>query len=134
MAVTSAPNDIVTALRATPAAVSAARRALVKQGLDPALDHTVCLLASEIVTNSIRHANLREEDRIILAARLSPEWVRVEIRDNGPGFDPDVRHGHSGFGLRMVDTLASRWGVDTDAKGTRVWFEVDRRRRRFDRR
>ncbi len=133
MAIASVSNDLVTALRATPAAVSAARRALVKQGLDADLDHTVCLLASELVTNSIRHAARSENDRIILAARMTPEWVRVEVRDNGPGFDPDVRHRAEGFGLRMMDTLASRWGVDTDSSGTRVWFEVDRRRRRFDR-
>ena len=30
--------------------------------------------------------------------------------------------------------LAARWGVDRDEQGTRVWFEVDRRRRRFPRR
>jgi hypothetical protein len=29
--------------------------------------------------------------------------------------------------------LSSRWGVDNDDRGTRVWFEVDRRRRRFQR-
>ncbi len=134
VAIASASNDVVTALRPTPAASGAARRALVKQGLDPDLDHTVCLLTSELVTNSIRHAGMREEDRIILAARLTADWVRVEVRDSGRGFDPDVRHGASGFGLRMVDTLASRWGVDADGGGTRVWFEVDRRRRRFPRR
>ena len=37
------------------------------------------------------------------------------------------------FGLRMLDALSSRWGVDNDESGTRVWFEVDRRRRRFQR-
>ena len=133
MAIASASNDVVTALRPTPEAVSAARRVLVREGLDPDLDHTVCLLASELVTNSIRHAGLGPQDRIVLAARLSSDFVRVEVRDSGSGFDPDVRHGADGFGLRMMDTLASRWGVDVDRSGTRVWFEVDRRRRRFDR-
>ena len=134
MTIAHAANDVVTALRPTPEAVGAARRVLVREGLDPDLDHTVCLLTSELVTNSIRHAGLGPRDRIVLAARLAPDFVRVEIRDGGPGFDPDVRHGADGFGLRMVDTLASRWGVDADRGGTRVWFEVDRRRRRFDRR
>lgn len=133
MAIASVSNDVVTALRATPEAAGAARRALVSQGLDADLDHTVCLLVSEVVTNCVRHGGLGPEDRIILAARLTPDFARVEVRDNGPGFDPDVRHGASGFGLRMVDTLASRWGVDRDNGTTRVWFEVDRRRRRFDR-
>ena len=37
-----------------------------------------------------------------------------------------------GYGLKLLGTLASRWGVDC-AKGCRVWFEVDRRPRRFGR-
>ena len=129
----SVTNDIIVALRPEPAAVGAARRLLVREGLDDDLQHTVCLLTSEVVTNSIRHAALRESDRIVLAARMTRDFVRVEVRDPGSGFDPDVRHGAAGYGLRMLDMLASRWSVDRDDTGCRVWFEVDRRRRRFDR-
>ena len=130
----SAHHDVVVALPAQPAAARAARRVLVREGLDPDLDHTVCLLVSEVVTNSVRHAGMRPQDRIVLAARFTDDWARVEVRDTGPGFDPDVRHGAQGYGLRMLDTLAARWGVDHDDQGTRVWFEIDRRRRRFQRR
>jgi anti-sigma regulatory factor (Ser/Thr protein kinase) len=134
VASTSTTNDLVVALRPEPAAIGAARRLLVRQGVDADLQHTVCLLTSEAVTNSVRHAGLRPDDRIVLAARVTQDFVRVEVRDPGPGFDPDVRHGAPGYGLRMLDMLSSRWGVDRDGKGCRVWFEVDRRRRRFDRR
>jgi two-component sensor histidine kinase len=133
VALASANNDVVVALPARPEAAGAARRVLVREGLDPDVDHTVCLLVSEVVTNSIRHAGMGPDERIVLAARLGEDFARVEVRDTGPGFEPDVRHGAPGFGLRMLDTLASRWGVDTDANGTRVWFEVDRRTRRFRR-
>ena len=126
-------NDVVVALRCEPQAVGAARRVLVNEGLDPDLDHTVCLLTSETVTNSIRHAGMKRDERIILAARLSDDFARVEVRDSGPGFDPNIREEARGYGLRMLDMLASRWGVDSDGTGTRVWFEVDRRRRRFTR-
>src|SRR5918998_1436244 len=98
-------NDVVVALRPEPAAVGAARRLLVQEGLDADLQHTVCLLASEVVTNSVRHAGLGEDDRIVLAARMTPEFVRVEVRDPGSGFDADVRHGLPGHGLRMLDML-----------------------------
>ena len=111
----------------------ASRRVLVQEGLDEDLSHTVCLLTSELVTNSIRHAGLTERDRLVLAARLERDFVRVEVRDPGRGFDPDVRAGHSGYGLRMLDMLSDRWGVDRDEHGCRVWFEVNRRRRRFER-
>ena len=132
--ITSAHHDVVVALPARPEAAGAARRLLVREGLDPDLDHTVTLLVSEVVTNSIRHAGVQDGDRIVLAARLRDDWARVEVRDAGPGFDPDVRHGAPGYGLRLLDMLAARWGVDRDDNGTRVWFEVDRRRRRFHRR
>jgi two-component sensor histidine kinase len=132
--VIGAHHDVVVALPGKPEAAGAARRLLVREGLDPDLDHTVTLLVSELVTNSIRHANLGPADRIVLAARLTDDWARVEVRDPGEGFDPDIRQGAQGFGLRMLDMLAARWGVDHDDSGTRVWFEVDRRRRRFQRR
>ena len=133
MTQTSTTNDLVVALRPEPAAVGAARRLLVREGVDNDLEHTVCLLASEAVTNSLRHGGLGPDERIVLAARITRDFVRVEVRDPGPGFDPDVRHGAPGYGLRMLDMLSSRWGVDRADNGCRVWFEVDRRRRRFDR-
>ena len=134
VALAPAHHDIVVAFPAKPEAAGAARRLLIREGLDPDLDHTVCLLVSEVVTNSIRHAGTAEHQRIVLAARLTDDWARIEVRDSGPGFDPDIRHEAQGYGLRMLDMLASRWGVDRDDQGTRVWFEVDRRRRRFARR
>src|SRR5690349_19118835 len=88
-----AHHDVVVALPAKPTAAGAARRLLVREGLDADLDHTVCLLTSEVVTNSIRHAGMDESARIVLAARLTDDWVRIEVRDPGPGFDPDIRHG-----------------------------------------
>ncbi len=133
MALAPAHHDVVTALRPATEAAGAARLVLLREGLDANLDHTVCLLTSEVVTNSVRHAWLRPTDRIVLAARLTPDFARIEVRDPGRGFDPEVRHDANGFGLRMLDTLSSRWGVDHDDNGTRVWFEVDRRRRRFQR-
>ena len=133
MAIASPRNDVVAAFPVTVHAPSAARRLLISEGLDPDLDHTVCLLVSEVVSNAIRHSGLEETDRLVLAARLTPDFARVEVRDGGRGFDPEIRHHASGFGLRMLDMLAARWGVDCNDQGCRVWFEVDRRRRRFPR-
>jgi len=125
----SQPTVSVT-LPAEPSSVRRARRALVGGGLDPDLDHTVSLLTSEVVTNAIQHAAGHGD--ITVAASFEPGFARIEVLDRGPGFDASVRHETSGFGLRLVDKLASRWGVER-ASGTVVWFEVDRRRRRFGR-
>lgn len=119
------------ALPPVPESARRARRALVEAGLDPDLDHTVSLLATELVTNGIRHVEGHADIR--LEAVFAEGYARVEVVDPGPGFDPEVRHEVDGFGLRLVDKLASSWGVERGDDGTRVWFEVDRRRRRFDR-
>ncbi len=91
----------------------------------------VRLLVSELVTNSLRHAELSDEDRIKLAVEVSDERVRVEVSDPGPGFAPvgpsDDPETAEGWGLYLVATLADRWGVDT-GDTTLVWFELDRSR------
>jgi two-component sensor histidine kinase len=107
------------------------RRLLHRHGIDQDLEHTVSLLATELVANSIKHATGSPDIRV--AAALDEDFVRVEVLDTGPGFDPGVRHESSGFGLRLVDKLASRWGVERGDLGTVVWFEIDRRSRRFRR-
>jgi anti-sigma regulatory factor (Ser/Thr protein kinase) len=131
MSLTSRPSDVLLAFAPVPDAVRAARHALKDRGLAPDLDHTVGLLISELVGNAVRHSG--SEERIVFYARLDEDHVRVEVADHGPGFDPEVRHDSAGFGLRMVDKLASRWGVERTARGCRVWFEVDRRSGRFAR-
>jgi anti-sigma regulatory factor (Ser/Thr protein kinase) len=130
---TDAPSDVLLALVPDPRAARQARRALVEAHVPEDLEHTVALLVTELIANSLRHAGLQDDDRIVLAARFVSNLVRVEVYDPGPGFDPEARHDVRGYGLRMVDKLASRWGVETGDDGTRVWFEIDRRRRRFDR-
>src|SRR3954471_7756670 len=132
MALTRPSTDILLAFAPIPDAVRAARHALRERGLNPDLDHTVSLLTSELVGNAVRHAGpLNPTERIVFHARLSDDHVRVEVADNGPGFDPEIRHETSGFGLRLGDKLASRWGVERTARGCRVGFAADRPRGRF---
>jgi anti-sigma regulatory factor (Ser/Thr protein kinase) len=130
MALTRPSTDILLAFAPIPDAVRAARHALRERGLSPDLDHTVSLLTTEVVANAVKHAGV-EGGEIRVAATFAPDFCRVEVLDAGPGFDPEAVAG-KGLGLRLVDKLATRWGVET-ARGTLVWFEVDRRRRRFSR-
>jgi anti-sigma regulatory factor (Ser/Thr protein kinase) len=84
------------------------------------------LLVSELVTNSIRHVTGSEQP-VVLAVRIAARTVRVEVHDGGSGFKPgkpEPRGADGGFGLFLVERMASRWGVDT-GEGTRVWFELD---------
>src|SRR3954468_9661295 len=118
MALTRPTTDILLAFAPIPDAVRAARHALRERGLSADLDHTVALLTSELVGNAVRHAGpLNPTERIVFQARLSDDHVRVEGGGHGPGFAPEARHDAAGFGLRLVDKLASRWGVERTARG-----------------
>ena len=132
MILAETPKDVRLALPPAPEAAVRARRALLDAGLTGELEHTVTLLASELVTNAVRHAHLGPRQRIVLLARLEADFARVEVFDAGAGFDPEVRHDAKGFGLRLLDKLSTAWGTE-QSEGCGVWFEVDRRRRRFDR-
>ena len=85
------------------------------------------LLVSELVTNSVRHVTGSAQP-VELAVRIGSRAIRVEVHDGGSGFEPtdkpEPRGADGGFGLFLVERMASRWGVDT-RDGTRVWFELD---------
>ena len=132
-ALSTTPEEVLLALEPTFDAAGRARRALHEVGLPQDIDHTVTLLTSELVSNSVRHAGMSTGERIVLLARLDGDCAHVEVADSGPGFDPEVRHEAAGYGLRLIDKLATRWGTEPTARGTRVWFDIDRSSRRFDR-
>ena len=77
---------------------------------------------------SLGHADISEEASIRLAVQLRGGALRVEVRDPGTSGavaprEPDRVNG-GGFGLHLVDMLATRWGFYRIG-GTHVWFEVD---------
>jgi serine/threonine-protein kinase RsbW len=86
------------------------------------------LLVSEVVTNSVRHARAGPESAIRVQVSTRAKTVRLEVIDQGPGFDPTphwwAEARESGWGLYLVDRLSDRWGVAFDS-GTRVWLEVE---------
>lgn len=114
-----------------PYAATAARLALdnLDAELDPVLAQDLRLLVTEAVKNSVQHAKVGPEDSIGLKIAVRAENVRIEVTDEGPGFEPDASRPDedevSGWGLFLIDQLSERWGVVHD-KGTTVWFEVNR--------
>ena len=95
---------------------------------DPDLLDDVRLLVSEAVTNSVRHAGGPPDAKIGLTVSVADDIVRAEVTDAGRGFQPSPRDAPQleagGWGLHLVDRLASRWGVQR-GRPARVWFEVE---------
>ena len=101
------------------------QEALVTWRLEDLAD-TAVLLVSELVTNAVLHA---KADRAPIALILESHggWLRIEVHDADPRWlqprCPGVLD-ESGFGLLLVDALASKWGVDETATGKTVWAEL----------
>lgn len=122
-------RELSVRLPARPDAVSVARHSVrsLRPRVGPDAAEEVALLVSELVTNSIRHAELRPDETIELDISLDGGRVRVEVTDPGGG-RPRLRdtapEEQCGYGLQLVDLLASRWGVRRSGQ-TCVWFELD---------
>jgi anti-sigma regulatory factor (Ser/Thr protein kinase) len=123
-------GDVSIQLEAGPSAAALARNALVpiERKVDEDLMADVRLLVSELVTNSVRHADMPPPGSVSLDVSLDARKIHVEVRDTGRGFEPRGRRdGQSkagGWGLYLVERLADRWGVMRNSF-TRVWFEID---------
>lgn len=108
---------------ATADAPSQARAAVEGLGLPAPTAQRLLLVVSELVTNAVEHgpdAPVRivlERDGALVRGAVSdtgtrPGDVGIRVLDERPG----------GYGLRFVEELCVRWGVQ--GAGTRVWFEL----------
>jgi anti-sigma regulatory factor (Ser/Thr protein kinase) len=87
---------------------------------------SVELLATELVSNAVRHGGAGEGQTVALHLAVAPHCLRVEVCDPGRGFDPGppTPYGEGGYGLFLVSEVSSRWGVSHD-EGNCAWFELD---------
>jgi len=100
-----------------------------RKALSPTLQTEVYRIACEILRNAFRHAGAR---RIEAEIRYADEQLRVRIRDDGKGIDPEVlkkgrRQGH--WGLPGVKERAQQIGAQLDfwseaGAGTEVQLSI----------
>jgi signal transduction histidine kinase len=85
----------------------------------------VVRLASEAVANAARHSG---DERPYLRLERIDKGLRVRVRDQGVGFDPEVRSDR-GFGLvgmrYRAEALGARLHIRSEqGRGTEVEFEL----------
>lgn len=123
-----APCEV--ALAAEPRAAGAAR-SVIAHWLERRVPARVLkdaeLVVSELVTNSVRHAGITAIDVVRVGVELAPDALRLEVTDPGSHAaiaprSPDLATG-TGYGLNILATLATHWGVIRDANTT-VWAEL----------
>lgn len=108
--------------RRDPDAPARARAALTSAlaGIEPQVAGDVKLMVSELVTNAVRHG----AGDATLVVHRGDGRLNVVVSDEGSD-QPQLRtpSADGGWGLRIIDTCATRWGVEDGS--THVWFEVD---------
>jgi anti-sigma regulatory factor (Ser/Thr protein kinase) len=92
--------------------------------IDQSTLHTALLLASELVTNAVRHGTGPLDLEVI----DGDDRFRVNVSDHSaqsPVPQTVDMFAESGRGLMLVETLSSTWGVtQRPGDGKCVWFEL----------
>jgi len=121
------PSDLI--IPANPEAGATARRAVAGwMGGHPRIDDAL-LAVTELVNNAVVHGGLHDGQVVTLLLDSEDDHVRLTVRHAGPAFevapapspstDPDTSRG-----LAIVDRIADRWGVDSNATEVTAWFEM----------
>ena len=130
---TSGPgaDSIVCTVRVSPDATSVARvrhqivADLQDRDMPESLVDEAEIVASELLTNAVRHARPLSDGTIRVRWKIRGEVVEVEVTDGGgatvPHPAPRTVWLSSGRGLRIVRSIAHEWGVTEDRAGSVVW-------------
>jgi anti-sigma regulatory factor (Ser/Thr protein kinase) len=106
-------------------------RAFVARVLGPShpCGQVAVLLASELVTNSVRHGGSGMPGEAVTVTVVA--WdagVRVEVTDRKadgvPVLRPSDGEAEGSRGLRLVEDLAVRWGYERGGGQATTWFEL----------
>jgi anti-sigma regulatory factor (Ser/Thr protein kinase) len=107
---------------------AAQARRFVARTLTPHLGRedveTAMLLTSELITNATLHAGTG----CVLTLRGTANLLHIRVADEDPRvpakklvFRDELA---TGRGLRLLEVLCRRWGVDQDATGKTVWCDL----------
>jgi anti-sigma regulatory factor (Ser/Thr protein kinase) len=121
--------DVTQVLRAGPAAPAKARRIVATLPLTERLRDAVVIVASELVTNSVRHAGVAAGDPIELHVTGDDRRLTASVHDGGPGFSKSTamngKRRAGGLGLKIVAALSEDWAVACRPEGCTVRCAIE---------
>ena len=95
---------------------------------------SVQLAMEEAVVNAVKHGNRLDHRKMVrISSRLAKDLVRIEVSDEGPGFDPNRlpdptekchRDSPGGRGVMLIRSFMSR--VAYNAAGNQIVMEKRR--------
>jgi serine/threonine-protein kinase RsbW len=118
-------------IRHEPTSASAVRREIALDldlhGVDEDTIDEITLIASELVGNAVRHADLNDKSELDVSWTVDPDEVVVSVED--PSDKTPVRRNAApdapnGRGLTIIEALTSDWGYEFTPHGKRVWAKV----------
>ncbi len=122
------PAELRREIPANTEAARAARDAVafVAEGVPKQALETARLLVTELVTNSVRHGPTGRKTTVELLVSVERDLLRIEVADRSPTparRKPPTYEG--GYGLALVDAMASRWDAGPQDGRNVTWFELD---------
>jgi anti-sigma regulatory factor (Ser/Thr protein kinase) len=123
--VTSATAEAVMPSRpdSTPAARAFLARLLDGWGVPEGVIDDASLLATELVSNAVKHGS----GLVTLRVEVERDVVHVGVHDDAeeqPVVEESDPTSLGGRGLFIVDCVADDWGSDPDDPGKTVWFRL----------
>ncbi|MBN1402528.1 MAG: PAS domain S-box protein [Anaerolineae bacterium] len=94
--------------------------------LPPAIQAELHQIAQEALNNALKHAHARQ---VQVRLRFGPGETRLEVRDEGVGFDPVVAQAGGGLGLANMRERVARIGgqlriESAPGRGTKIMIRV----------
>jgi hypothetical protein len=113
-----------------PASARRARGAVasLRSHLDASSFDALRLMVSELVADSIAIDSRSPKGTISLRAEALDAGARIDFALAGVPLRPRSRKPRleePGWGMYLVQTLASRWGARHDGETTSIWFELE---------
>ena len=122
------PAELRREIPANTEAARVAREAVtfLAEGIPQHELETARLLVTELVTNSVSHGPTGRKATVELHVGVERDLLRIEVADRSPAparRKPPTHEG--GYGLALVDAMASRWNAGPQNGRNVTWFELD---------
>lgn len=93
------------------------------------LSDDVAVIVAELAANAVLHGHVPGRDFELRLLALT-DGVRIEVSDARGERWPETRAqdpgAETGYGLRLVEAVATKWGVAERTVGKTVWAQVRR--------
>jgi len=106
-------------------APSLARAAMLATavGLPTDVLDRAALVTSELVSNSVKHSH---SESIQVEITLTTDTLRIEVADESrESIRPRAPGVDGGWGITLIGELATRWGVERNGSGKKIWVDID---------